>query len=511
MKKLFALLVALILACGCFAAMAEGTYPIETEDTLTMWIGVNIEHNDSYTNYNDWPFLQFLEEASGVHVQYLQPVSGADSEQAFNLLISSGELPDIIFMNDMAKRASSLLEEGYIIPLNDYLEYAPNLSAILAADPLEDKSVKTDKGEYYVFPFIREDLAKLGTFVGMSVNTKLLEEVGMDAPTTIDEWDAYLYAIKDLCDVPIGGNSLGRLKGCFANAFGFNGMDNYYIEDGVVKTWMNAEGYKDLLELVSRWMADGIIDPDIITINSATFYNKMAAQTYGACWKGSGAVQGYIKQVTERDGGFFWEAVPYPVANEGDEIKYIQGEASWTGNGAVITSSCKNVELAVKWLDFSYGNEGIMLWNYGKEGLSYEMVDGLPQYTAIITEANEALREATGRYVGINGTGWSVMQVYFDQIRNPAIATEFVKVWTKDTEAAVNYRMPAISATPEELAELSDIETALTTYANTMFTSFLIGSESLDNYDAYLANLEALNIDRVLEIKQAQYDRFMAR
>jgi len=44
-----------------------------------------------------------------------------------------------------------------------------------------------------------------------------------------------------------------------------------------------------------------------------------------------------------------------------------------------------------------------------------------------------------------------------------------------------------------------------------MFVGFLIGSESLDAYEQYLANLEALRIDRVLEIKQAQYDRFDAR
>lgn len=507
MKRLLTLIIALIMLCSFASAISEETaWPMDTDETLTMWLK-GLSTNASYASYNDLPFFQFMEEATGVHVEFSAPVTGADQEQAFNLLISSGELPDIIYMNDLPKRAESLLEEGYIIALNDYMQYAPNLSAILAADELEDKSIKTDAGQYYAFPFIRERTH--GTYVGLSVNTQLLEEVGMEAPVTIADWDEYLYAIKDKCDVPLGGNSLARLRFAFSNAFGFDGTMDYYVEVGVVKTWIDADGYKDMMELFARWMNDGILDPDIITINTSTFYNKMAAQTYGAIFQGSGSIQGYIDQVTARDGGFFWDAVPYPVMNEGDEIKFIQGESCWKGVGAMITTSCKNIELAMRWLDFNYSEEGINLWNYGKEGYSYTMVDGKPQYTALITEANESLRDAAGRYCGMIGDGWSVQAFY--NLLTTGLADEYNQLWDTTAPNAIEYRMPAISATPEELEELSDIESALMTYANTMFTSFLIGSESLDNFDEYLANLEELKISRVLEIKQAQYDRFMSR
>ena len=440
-------------------------------------------------------------------------MEGANQDQAFNLLLASDDLPDIIYVSNLPAKAETLIADGYMVPLNDYLETcAPNLWARMQADPTLDKAMKTDNGNYYAFPFLREDVAYLGTFIGLSVNTQILDQLGMEKPTTIAEWDAFLHAAKEICDIPIGGNSLNRIRGLFSSAYGFNGMDTYYVEDGKVKTWMNAEGYKDLMTLLSGWMADGLIDPDIITIDSATFYQKIVAQKYAACYKGSGAVQGYITPVTERDGGFFYEAVPYPVMNEDDEIRFTQGEAAWGGTGAFITTACEDVEAAVRWLDFSYSPEGIACWNYGKEGESFVYDEnGLPQYTELITGANEPLREATSRYVGINGNGFSIMTVHFDQIRNPAIATEYVKVWTKDTQNAVKYRLQTLTATDEEAMELADLETALTTYANEMFVGFLLGSESLEDYDKYLENLDKLQIDRVLEIKQAQLDRYNAR
>ncbi len=40
---------------------------------------------------------------------------------------------------------------------------------------------------------------------------------------------------------------------------------------------------------------------------------------------------------------------------------------------------------------------------------------------------------------------------------------------------------------------------------------FLTGEESLDNFDAFLAKLNSMDLDRYLEIKQESYKRFMVR
>ena len=62
-----------------------------------------------------------------------------------------------------------------------------------------------------------------------------------------------------------------------------------------------------------------------------------------------------------------------------------------SGPSAAISTACKNVEAAARLLDFSYGEEGHMLVNFGIEGVSYEMVNGNPEYTEVITDNPDGL------------------------------------------------------------------------------------------------------------------------
>ena len=40
---------------------------------------------------------------------------------------------------------------------------------------------------------------------------------------------------------------------------------------------------------------------------------------------------------------------------------------------------------------------------------------------------------------------------------------------------------------------------------------FVLGQESLDNWDSFVANLNSMGLEHVLEVRQAAYDRFLAR
>ena len=67
--------------------------------------------------------------------------------------------------------------------------------------------------------------------------------------------------------------------------------------------------------------------------------------------------------------------------------------------------------------------------------------------------------------------------------------------------------------TPEETTELNNLETAITDYANSIIPKFIMGTEELNEagFAAYQAQLEALGLPRVLEIRQAAYERYMKK
>ena len=63
----------------------------------------------------------------------------------------------------------------------------------------------------------------------------------------------------------------------------------------------------------------------------------------------------------------------------------------------------------------------------------------------------------------------------------------------------------------EEISEFTRILTDIQKYAEEMLIKFIVGQESLDNFDAYLAELEARGMSRATKIMQDAYGRFEKR
>lgn len=73
----------------------------------------------------------------------------------YKLFLTRAELPDIIL--NQFTNAQELLDDGVIIPLNDYMEaWAPNLNKYLNENLEMKKAISTDDGIVYMFPWLRE-------------------------------------------------------------------------------------------------------------------------------------------------------------------------------------------------------------------------------------------------------------------------------------------------------------------------------------------------------------------
>ncbi len=542
MKKILALVLAMMMLVAMFAGCAQqaktddsadkqtgSSSDTKTDDkkeenkedtdttdetptgTLTLWTSGLTTHAD-YVSEDESPYHVWVEEATGVDIEWQRPAVGAEANQAFNLMLSSGDLPDVIFHANWTNNAETLIEDGIILTLDDIMEEkAPALSAYLAEHPETKKAITSDSGHLYAFPFLREDVAYLGSYLGAVVHSGFLAETGLDMPETIADWEEMLYALKDVVDIPLSIYQSNLYRSLFGNAFGFNGNDTYYVKDGKTATWMNADGYYDFLVTMNKWYKDGLIDPDFVTMDMTGFVNQITTKKVGASFYGTGTPGRFNSVLVERDGSFMYEAVEYPVANAGDPVLYCQGETYWVGIGSVITTACEDVDLAMYFLDWGYTEEGILQWNYGKLGESYEMVDGKPQILDSIKNSEEGVTVALQRYTPMISSGPSMMLVDWNKQKTLPLANDYMAIWTANTEKAADSRWPAVCATTEENSQLSEIETALTTYAGEMYLNFILGEESLDNYDEYLANLESLKIDEVLAIKDAQLERYLAR
>ena len=199
------------------------TYPIDTDVTLTYWKELNsVNVAPNYNSLNDTEFVKYLEEETGVYVEFISPAVG-NAQQAFNLLVASGNMPDIIEYGWNAGKypggPEAAIQNKIILPLNDLLETcAPDMKKLFDENPDYDKMVKTDAGTYYIFPVMKLD-DYLNTTYGLVLRRDWLEDLGMEVPETIDEWHDVLTAFKEEkgAQFPFSYASPGNVFNPFAN------------------------------------------------------------------------------------------------------------------------------------------------------------------------------------------------------------------------------------------------------------------------------------------------------
>lgn len=495
-------------------------YPMDTDQTLTYWgalpnalIGVSSQHEEV-------PFYQEWQKQSGVDVEFTAPPAN-QIDESFNVMLASGELPDMMEYNffGFPGGPEKAIKDGYILELNELIDkYAPNYKKYLEAHPEVEKMVKTDKGSYYAFPFIRGDESLL-TFQGPVIRKDWLDELGLPIPETIDEWTATLKAFKEKkgAAAPISFvakprvfNELGN--GAFVGAFGVT--RDFYVEDGKVKFGPAEPGYKDFLSLFRQWYADGLLDKDVSTVDSKVMDANITSGATGATWANAGGGIGkWLPLLQGNDPKAAIVAAPYPVLKKGTTPKFGQRDYFFSTGGMVaISAGSKNAELAVKLLDYGYSEEGHMLFNFGTEGVSYTMENDDPKFTDLLMKNPDKLApaQAMSLYIRGNTMGPFVADKRVsEQYLNLPEQQEAVAVWQKTDMA--KYQIPLVTPTPEESAEFAKIMTDVNTLVDEMTLKIILGTEPLEAYEDYVQKLDSVKLDRAIEIKQAALDRYLKR
>ena len=137
-RKTLAWLVMLTVATSVFAggspesASSTGTvpgaaeevigYPIPGNVVLEYYCRINPNAVSYIQSYDDNIAYQYIQEKTGVDLQFIHPAQGQEREQ-FNLMMVSGDLPDIIADTDRYKgKDIAGVEDGIFVSLTPYLQ-----------------------------------------------------------------------------------------------------------------------------------------------------------------------------------------------------------------------------------------------------------------------------------------------------------------------------------------------------------------------------------------------------
>lgn len=486
-------------------------YPLQNAEgkSVTYYTRSNAVFS-GYKDYTESPFHTKLAENVGVDIQFEFDPTGTTDDSNYNLVLTRAELPDIIL--NQFTNAQELLDDGVIIPLNDYMEaWAPNLNKYLNENPEMKKAISTDDGVIYMFPWLRED-TWLCTFRGLAIRKDWLEEQNLSEPTNLEELDNVAHVFKEKYNAYFSTVPGWLYDGGISTAF--DTWEEYFRDDSQTVHFGPAEeGWREYMQFMNKWYEDGILDPDIASVDGTVLQTKVLNNEVGIAYTSGNNVNNWMNALAEAGSDAVWVGILNPVKTTGGTTMLSQMDQPVTGRGAAVTSSCEDIELAMRVLDYAYSEEGFMYYNYGTEGETYTIEGGVPTFTSLILEDPDGIGNALDKYTGCQwGTAGIQAKNFYIQ-KNSQTIVDCINTWTTNTTTA-QHKFPNVSPTSEESMNGDAVATSLDSYVDEMFYKFIYGEIDIDDdaqWEKYLGELESIGLPKVLEIKQAQLDRYNAR
>ncbi|TCL44120.1 hypothetical protein [Harryflintia acetispora] len=463
---------------------------------------------------NDGEFYQALEEKTNVHINWIIPAEGSETD-AYNLLFASDDMPDIVMQllsRNMLYRGGQdkAIDDGFFAELNDYTQYMPNYMGFLDKNPSLKKDVVTDSGKRYGMYQLFDRVCI--TESGLAVRQDFLDKLGLDRPVTYDDWHEMLAGFKSLgCQAPLYLQNTGIPQFGELSA-GFGVAPEFFQVDGTVKYGPVEAGYKEYVTLMNQWYSEGLIDPDFMarTGSFTSIDNEMMFNdNIGACvtWT-TRCDKNYVERGAKNEDLRLVGVAP-PVQNAGDTT-HIRSDDFQTGSVYSFSANSEHLVEAIEWMDYHYNYDVALDANYGlDDGRSFNMVDGKRILSYDFRYSNPE---------GVSPTAFFIKYAVKDApLKIPDYQTDIFLPLQKESMDAWcsqpdDWMMPInITMTAEENTTYSSLMADIKTFVDENTVSFISGTKSLDEYDAFVEQIKAMGIDDAIAIQQAALDRYNNR
>ncbi|WP_438444179.1 extracellular solute-binding protein [Gorillibacterium sp. sgz5001074] len=379
-----------ILALGLSAVMAAGAAGCsgkegETEGntkekaiiTVSNYDRGNIPAAEGTVEENRW--TKWINEHSPVTAKYV-PVARAEAVKKLNVLFASGSAPDIVNDYDSGFR-NSLYQQKQLMPLDDYLKYAPEYQKLLEKYPQLRKIGTKPDGKLYEIGKINEPHLQSVAFIRMD----WLKKLKLEVPKTTEE---LLVVLKAFVEQDPDGNGKKDTYGTNMSYTSDGMVDSMFgsygwkisKDDKIVRTWDNT---LESLKFKKRLFEEGLIDKDYLADKNGA----KAKQDYL-----NGKIGVYLPpaitnwfETTVTDIKTLRRVVPdaeiapmaQPKSPMGQFIHHVVNPVQMT---TVINAAAKNPKAAMEYINFIIKPETGLILKKGIEGEHWKKgADGFPK------------------------------------------------------------------------------------------------------------------------------------
>lgn len=493
----------------------ESQMPIVKEGT-DITLKIMVVNGPMYSNMNslrDVYFTEAYEKKTGVKIEWIEVSSDAFADQ-LALKLTTGDLPDIILKGGVSNSNQLKYgEQGYFLDLTDgdrLKTFAPNYWALCQEYPEILSASMMPDGSVYSMGMIRNS-------TGSTIASKLffnkdwLKNVGKNVPATSEEFYELLKAFKN--DDP-NGNNLKDEVGLYIKpdhlqyvTFGMFGIGNrgsangyidYNEETKAVRYFAMDDGFRAWVEWVRKLYKEGLLNKEYFDFTESNLGNYINNDICGVFAYTNLCM---IGQESQQKFTYLNGAMTGP---EGDKDYFGVNSIGTTGS-FIITSACKYPEVALRWADYFYSDEGSLFFYFGDEGVTYDKLDdGTYQFNDTVLAdfySGKNSYDGCAVYVSLYGYGNTPTMTkvpYNSADDNKGIALDAANALIEDCAIA----WPAFTFTKKEQRIIEDSKTDIDKYVASMRDAWIMGTAELndDTWNQFISTIQRMGIEDVLEV-----------
>ena len=507
------------------SASAEGTgnvtpvgeYPIVNEPITFKIMG---RKDAGAPDWSELEIFKRLTEITNINFEFEVSEAGTWTEQK-NIALVGGEYGDIILRDD----ANAITDEetygpqGVFIDLTNLIDqYAPNIKAMMDANPDVKAAMTSMDGKIYGLPYVFHTATVQGHAGFFS--EEWMKNVGIDkVPETTDELYDMLVAFKEQDangngdpsdEIPFTCVGLTTtIRDLLIPAFtGLpDGLSFNLDDEGKVVYAPATEEYKEFLKYANKLYSEGLLDPEFSTQTAQQWQAKV---TSGQCGVYSGSPTALDPSTTAQQ-----FSLP-PLTSATNDEKVVKQPFYLYPGRAFITDKCSDPVAAIRLLDMFYATEENAVEGFcgttlfaGYEGEHW-------QYTDDTKTAYEWIEPITGfgdinQTVSVTSELPGYLNFTATPSGNPLMEMKCVQV--KEMQEPYYNTKNAYPSNARFTAEESErgnaIENDLYTQVALMTTKFIVGEVDIEaGWEDYLASLEQIGLSELIEIKEAALARW---
>lgn len=523
-------LLSLSLLWGCTSSKTPAESPgssansqaqtPQTDAPVAMNVGIRAITSvaDFTTNW----FTNYLQET--FNVEFTLDVADKEREQ---LVLNTGDYPHVYLSGRFDH--NQLLEwgqRGVLIPLNDLIDqHAPNIKKVLEETPGFLEQITAPDGNIYGLPDYNE--CRHCRYPHKAwVNMEFLENLGLEMPTTTDEFRDMLIAFRDNDpnrngvndEIPFTGHASNPdqlLPWYLMNAFIYtDSKDKFIYKDGEIDVAYTQPEWREGLRYMRELYAENLIDPGAFT-QSEDDLRQLMNRTPDIVGLASYPSYNGLLTADKPNRDTLLRAIP--------PLKGPKG-VQWAGYSDivdtfpfVITNKATEEEQfkAIQMADYFYTFDGTATMTFGEPGKYWEKdppgeldFNGQPAKYKV---DNMNFYSASS----IQNSGWNSGPTFRTQVYRESEATPQEPPGTDQfilNEEAKKYTglqpkervrtNPFLD--PDVVSEANELSSTIRDYVNTSATEFIIGRLDINNdneWDNYLSHLKRLGLSRWIEIR----------